>query len=355
MNTIAKEKAFDFSLPKLLECALPTEERGLPRDGVRLLVSDKSDNSITHSQFRNLGSFLQEGDLLIVNASGTLNAALPTTLPNGTEGRVHLSTKLSDKEWLVEVRQVSKNKTIRFHGLNVGQVLKIPGKAVLKITAPYFADNSKKDHLQLWKAQLNISGNVNEYLAQYGQAIKYSDLQHQYPSTYYQTVFANEPGSVEMPSAGRAFTAELVSNLFSKGVQFAPILLHTGISSLEIDERPYPEYFRVTSLTAKLVNQAKRNGQRIIAVGTTAIRAIESAVNDSGKVVAREGMTNLYITPERGLKVVNAMLTGFHEPKASHLLMMQALANQEHLSLAYRAAIKQQYQWHEFGDLHLLL
>ena len=161
--------------------------------------------------------------------------------------------------------------------------------------------------------------------------------------------------AVEMPSAGRAFTSELVTQLVVKGVQFAPVLLHTGVSSLEVGEQPYPEYFKVPSFSASLINRAKKSGHRVIAVGTTAIRAVESSINDDGRVIPSEGMTNLYITPKRGLKVVDAMLTGFHEPKASHLLMMEALASRSHLLVAYEAAIDNNYQWHEFGDLHLIV
>jgi S-adenosylmethionine:tRNA ribosyltransferase-isomerase len=140
-----------------------------------------------------------------------------------------------------------------------------------------------------------------------------------------------------------------------KGIQFAPITLHTGVSSLESDELPFPEYFRIPPVTASLINTARREGRRIIAVGTTSIRAVESAVDERGKVVAREGWTERYITPETGISVVDGLITGFHEPRASHLQMLEALAGRHHLEIAYRAALEEAYFWHEFGDLHLLL
>ncbi len=355
MNIITAQKAFDFVLPESLECTTPTEERGLRRDDVRLMVSNRTDNSIAHSTFKNIASFLQEGDVLIVNTSRTRNAALPTLLPGDLAGRIHLSTPLNHREWLVEVRQINGKDTSRYHGLSKHQVLSIPAGGIMEVIEPYYDKRTEDKHIKLWKVRFSTPIEISVYLKKYGQPIKYKNIDTKYPLSYYQTVFSSETGSSEMPSAGRAFTPELVTKLVLKGVQFAPVILHTGISSLEIDEAPYPEYFEVAPFTASLINRAKAENRRIIAVGTTAIRAIESAINLSGKVISKSGMTNLFITPERGLQIVNAMLTGFHEPKASHLLMMEALADKSHLAITYQSAIEAGYYWHEFGDLHLLL
>jgi S-adenosylmethionine:tRNA ribosyltransferase-isomerase len=356
MNTLQKGIAFDFSLPKLLECAQPTEVRGIPRDGVRLMVSRRSNDQIHHAQFSGISQFLREGDVLIINTSGTMNAALPTQLPNGKKGRVHLSTKLSEGEWLVEVRQVEGNKTKRFNKLNIGTFFSLPQRAMLKIIAPFYQNENSPKHIQLWRARFSLTGHLDTYLEKNGDPIRYQNLDKNYPSSFYQTVFAHKKGSAEMPSAGRAFTPELITQLVTKGIQFAPIILHTGVSSLETGEKPYPEYYKVPPFSASLINRAREEDRRIIAVGTTAIRAIESSLDThTGRVIPSEGMTELYITPGRGLKVVNAMLTGFHEPKASHLLMLEALASRMHLLKAYEAAIEGKYQWHEFGDLHLIL
>jgi S-adenosylmethionine:tRNA ribosyltransferase-isomerase len=354
MNKLQKDIAFDFSLPKLLECAQPTELRGIPRDGVQLMVSSRSDDQIRHAQFSEISQFLKEGDVLIINTSGTMNAAIPTRLPNGQPGRIHLSTKLSGEEWLVEVRQVQNNTTKRFKKLDAGTLFYLPQQAKMSITAPFY--QNKRDHIQLWRARFFLAEPMEAYLEKNGHPIQYTNLDKNYPSAFYQTVFAHEKGSAEMPSAGRAFTAKLVTQLMVKGIQFAPILLHTGVSSLEVGEKPYPEYYRVPRFSASLINRAREEGRRIIAVGTTAIRAIESSLDEnSGRVIPSRGMTDLYITPERGLKVVNGMLTGFHEPRASHLLMLEALASRHHLLKAYEAAIEGKYQWHEFGDLHLIV
>ncbi len=356
MNALHNEIAFDFSLPKLLECARPTEVRGITRDGVRLMVSRRSNDRIHHNRFSEIGQFLKEGDVLIINTSGTMNAAIPTRLPNGQEARIHLSTKLSQEEWLVEIRQVIGHKTKRFKGLKEGAFFSLPQGAKAKITAPFYQNKKERDHIQLWKARFFLNELMEDYLEKNGHPIQYGNLDKKYPPAFYQTVFADEKGSAEMPSAGRAFTPKLVTQLMVKGVQFAPVVLHTGVSSLEIGEKPYPEYYRVPLFSASLINRAREEDRRIIAVGTTAIRAVESSLDENtGRVIPSEGMTELYITPGRGLKVVNAMLTGFHEPKASHLLMLEALASRRHLVKAYEAAIEKKYQWHEFGDLHLIV
>ena len=157
-----------------------------------------------------------------------------------------------------------------------------------------------------------------------------------------------------MPSAGRAFTPELITRLVARGVQVAPLLLHTGVASLEDHEPPYEEYYEIPAASARLINQARREGRRVIAVGTTVVRALETVVAD-GEVHPGQGWTGLVITPQRRLRAVSGLLTGLHEPRASHLAMLAALAGEAHLRLAYAEALRERYLWHEFGDLHLIL
>jgi S-adenosylmethionine:tRNA ribosyltransferase-isomerase len=158
-----------------------------------------------------------------------------------------------------------------------------------------------------------------------------------------------------MPSAGRPFSERVIAALAEKGVAIAPILLHTGVSSLEDHEPPYPEFYRVDATTAGLVNEARDRGNRVVAVGTTSVRAVETVADSTGKAEVGEGWTDLVITPDRRLNVVDAMLTGFHEPQASHLAMLHALAGRPHVEHAYVAALRRKYLWHEFGDVHLIL
>ncbi len=353
-SIISENKAYAFDLPYQLECAKPTEERGLRRDEVRLMVSHYNSDQVFHTEFYKIDQFMQAGDVLIVNTSGTLKAALEGFLEDGKKVRIHFSTKISLDRWVVEIREVKEGSTRRYTGSKPGEVIAFKNGGSLKLTNSYY-ERKGDQHLQLWHAQIQLPVSLEEYLDHYGQPIRYQYIKENYPQSYYQTVFAQEMGSAEMPSAGRPFTHELITRLVTKGVQIAPILLHTGVASLEVDERPYEEFFSVSQSTADLVNWAREQGKRIIAIGTTAIRAIESATNEKGQVVAREGWTDVFITPERGLAVVDGLLTGFHEPKASHLLMLETLTGAAHLDISYRAALEQQYYWHEFGDVHLIL
>ena len=158
-----------------------------------------------------------------------------------------------------------------------------------------------------------------------------------------------------MPSAGRAFTPQLITKLASHGVEIVPLLLHTGVSSLEEGEQPYAERYRISEASARRITRARRDGRRIIAVGTTVVRTLETVTDAAGVTHAGMGWTDVVVTPLRGARSVDGLLTGFHEPRASHLLMLAAIAGCQHLRVAYDAALAQRYLWHEFGDLHLIL
>jgi S-adenosylmethionine:tRNA ribosyltransferase-isomerase len=206
---------------------------------------------------------------------------------------------------------------------------------------------------RLWRA--SVSGDLAGLLRRVGRPIAYGYLDRRYPLRDYQTVFSLDPGSAEMPSAGRPFTNRLVTRLVRSGVLVAPVLLHTGVSSQDAGESPQPERFQVTRDTAALVNAARARGGRVIAVGTTATRAIESATSPNGIVGAVSGWTDLVIGPDRPVRVVDGLLTGWHNPEASHLLLVEAVAGPELTQRAYDAAVAHGYAWHEFGDSGLLL
>ena len=339
-----------FNLPDKLACPKPTEERGIARDEVRLLVTDNN-GEVEHSQFKNFADYLNEGDVLVVNTSATQPAAFPVILPNGKNGVMHFSSKINEREWLVEIREIKGNRNVRWRDGLIDMVLKLPANTTIKLKSKFY-DN--RELLHLWKAEVETEEDLQQYFSKNGSPIRYQSLDQFYPIEYFQTIFSFHSGSSEMPSAGRGFTRNLVNKLLNKGVVFAPILLHTGVSSLEENESPYPEYYEVNSISAALVNNAKRKGKRVVAVGTTAVRAIESATHTNGKVIPNKGLTDLYIKSNYQMKTVNALLTGFHEPKASHLQMLQALAGIEHIKMAYDAAIENEYYWHQFGDLHLI-
>ena len=192
-------------------------------------------------------------------------------------------------------------------------------------------------------------------MLRWGFPIRYNYVKDKWPASYYQTVYATETGSAEMPSAGRAFTIELLGRLATRGIEVLPLILHTGVSNVETHEPPYKEFYRVPAETAQGVTHARREGRRVVAVGTTVVRALESVADIYGHLHAGEGWTCLVVTPERGLRAVTALLTGFHEPEATHLAILEALAGRVHVQSAYTEALHHGYLWHEFGDLHLIL
>lgn len=342
----------DFELPKELEAREPAELRGTGRDDVKLLVT--TSDSVTHAHFRDLPRFLNAGDLLVLNTTATLPAALSAIRDDGDVIALHVSTPLPGGLTVVEPRVVQAS-SLRPGGRQAGGLhytgerLALPGDASVTLIAPY------RDSQRLWIARFAMQLPLRDYLPQFGRPITYSYVDRRFPLDAYQTVYASEPGSAEMPSAGRAFTRPMLACLRRHGVRLAKLVLHAGVASLETHERPHEEYFDVPRRTADEVRRAKERGGRVVAVGTTVVRALESAVGVDGRVVAARGWTELVITPERGVRVVDGLLTGLHEPRATHLAMLEAIAGREHVQRAYAAALERRYLWHEFGDLHLLL
>ena len=348
MTTIASP--VDFVLPAELAAHEPPEARGLARDEVKLMVSRVSDDEIINTCFFHLPDHLAKGDVLVVNNSATINAAF-----NAGDITLHLSTPLDEKRWVVELRRNSKKGTSPFLDGEIGQVLNLPGGASAYLLEPYQHYPHTTVGVRLWVAELHLPLDFPAWSSRFGAPIRYDYVPGSWPLSYYQTVFATEPGSAEMPSAGRAFTQQTVARLVNKGVVIAPLTLHTGVSSLETGEAPYPERFRVPAETARAVNDARNSSGRIVAVGTTVVRALESVASYDGSVRQGEGWTDLVITPERGIRAVDAILTGLHAPDASHLSMLEAFANGYSLAKAYANALDEHYLWHEFGDLHLIL
>jgi S-adenosylmethionine:tRNA ribosyltransferase-isomerase len=356
----------DFELPPELEAGEPPEARGLRRDEVRLMVSYLDDDSVIHSRFGDLPEFLRAGDALVINTSGTMNAALPAERSDGTHLRVHLSTHLPADLWVVELRSSSGDGPV-LDGKS-GEVLSLPAGASMVLHTPYLSERRQHDEEsnRLWISTLNLTVNLNDYLDRNGSPIRYRYVSESWPAVYYQTVYATEVGSAEMPSAGRAFTPELITRLVANGVRVVPLILHTGVASLEDDEPPYEEFYRVPPETAAAINAARTAGSKVVAVGTTVVRALETVTEREGMTHPGEGWTDVFITPERGIRSIDAMLTGLHEPRSTHLSMLEALVGSvpeyplatsgtEHLEAAYSEALKRGYLWHEFGDLHLIL
>ncbi|MGW7430517.1 S-adenosylmethionine:tRNA ribosyltransferase-isomerase [Streptomyces sp. NPDC054861] len=352
----------ELRVPEERSARVPAEQRGpgRGRDDVRLMVSRGTE--VWHQAFRELPGWLRAGDVLVVNTSPTLAAAVSGRLGGEPAGRpvvVHFSTRGDDGRWAVELRDPDGRGSSRARaGGPPGAAVRLPDGARLVLDEPLAPGSGR-----LWWARADAP--VPELLARHGRPIRYGYTERDQPMEAYQTVFAlpspDGAGSAEMPSAGRPFTTRLVTELVCRGVRFAPITLHTGVASAEAHEPPYPERFEVPEASARVVNEARATGGRVIAVGTTAVRALESAAAGGpggwprSVVRAAAGWTDLVVTPARGVRVVDGLLTGLHEPAASHLLMLEAVAGRAALHRAYEEALRALYLWHEFGDLHLIL
>ncbi len=351
MTIAAEYPTTQFTLAPGSEATGPPERRGVPRDGVRLLVARP--DRIEHRRFLDLPALLEPGDLVVVNTSATMPAAVSGRRDDGNLAPVHIATSLSSREWVVEIRRHdgrAPDLTTR-----PGQQLHLPGGVKLQLSTAYPDPTPDDGTSRLWRAAVTPPTALVDYLSTYGRPIGYDYLSEQYPLADYQTVYARQPGSAEMASAGRPFTAPLLVQLMAMGVTFAPIVLHAGVSSLELHEPPASERFEVPEPTARLVQNARESGHRVIAVGTTVVRALETAAHPSGLIKAARGWTDLVLGPRHPVRAVTGLITGLHAPQASHLLLLESVAGAELVNAAYTAAVQNRYLWHEFGDSTLFL
>ncbi len=341
-----------FPVPDETTAPAPAEHRGVARDGVRLLVA-RAPGDLRHRVFRDLPGELEPGDLVVVNTSATVAGEADARSRARGDVVVHVSNRLDDGTWVVEVRTAPDAQRPVLDA-EPGDVLTLDG-ASLTLLTPYPREHSSPTGVgnRLWRA--TASGDLPATLARTGRPIAYGYLDRPYPLADYQTIFGIDPGSAEMPSAARPFTTDIVTALITRGVGVSPVTLHTGLSSQEAGEAPQPERFSVPALTAEAVNAAKARGGRIVAVGTTVTRALESAVDEHGRVHEARGWTERVITPDDPVRVVDGLVTGWHNPEASHLMLVESVAGRELTQAAYDAAVAAGYLWHEFGDSALLL
>ena len=354
MTVLTLRPTTTFRAPPDAFAAAPAEARGLSRDAVRLLVAGPE--GVRHARFADLPHHLRPGDLVVVNNSATVAGQLDAHLRGAGPGRpvvLHVGSVLEGGDRVVEVR-TAPDAARALLDAHVGDLLRVGG-AELTLLAPYPRDASSPtgEGNRLWRAE--VAGDLDAALRRHGRPISYGYLDRHYPLSAYQSVFSTVPGSVEMPSAGRPFTEEIVTRLVARGVAVAPVTLHTGFSSQEAGEAPQPEWYDVPAATARLVTSTRAAGGRVVAVGTTVTRALESAVDHAGRVVARSGWTDRVVTPADPPRVVDGLVTGWHDPGASHLLLVEAVAGPALTQAAYDAASSGGYLWHEFGDAGLLL
>ncbi len=330
-----------MSLNVVNDASAPAEARGLARDEVRLLVATPS--QLTDTVFHTLPSHLRAGDLLVVNTSATLPAALDGLRTSGDPVVVHLASALDDGTWLVEVRPPGRSSG-PVTDVREGERIALSAGAWLTVL------DTPPGQIRLHRGLVTCAGPVTGLLERFGRPIAYAYVPGRWPLEDYQTLFATEPGSAEMPSAGRPFTARTVTDLALNGVLLASVLLHCGVSSPDAGEPPRPERFRVPASTAALVAHVRRRGGRVVAVGTTVTRALETTGGQAGV-----GWTDLVLGPDRPAQVVNGLVTGWHEAGGSHVQLLRAVAGRDLVDRAYERAAERDYLWHEFGDSCLLL
>lgn len=324
---------------ELRDALAPPEWRGIERDAVRMLVTDRMLRSHAHLRFFDLPSVLRTGDLLVVNDSATIPAAILATRANGESIVLHVSTMIDARLWMAEPRGL----------VRAGEELVLPNGGRAVIIAPVVPQRPR-----LWYTGFALPMPMNPYLAGVAEPIRYGYVTERFPLSDYQTLFAREPGSSEMPSAARPFTPRVVDALRGRGVAATAITLHCGVSSFEAPETPASERFTVSHAAAEAVNAARRQGRRVIAIGTTVLRALESAVRDGG-VIAASGWTDLIVDKGYRVRAVDGLLTGFHDSTATHRWVLRSFLDRQLLDTAYEAAVEHGYYRHEFGDVHLVL
>ena len=354
----ARSTARPFRIPAGGQAGTPVEltrGEGLvgsdARADVRLLVARRGTGRLSHRRFADIGGALTPGDVLVVNTSAVIPAAVDAMGTDGRELRLHLSTEQPGGFWVVEPRRRAGVGTARYEGDPPRRLL-LAGGGEATLLSPYPAGTGTR---RLWLARLDLPKATLPYLGAHGQPIRYAHVEGAWPLAAYQSVFSRVPGSAEMPSAARPFTHALVSDLVTRGVVIVPVTLHTGVSSQEAGEAPYAERFSVPPATAQAVNAARADGRRVVAVGTTVVRALETTADDRGRSHPGQGWTETVITPERGVRVTDGLLTGWHEPESSHLALLETIAGRPLLEASYAAAVAERYRWHEFGDSHLIL
>jgi len=340
-----KRAELTFDRPETLFARVPPEKRGRDRDDVRLLVPLPDGHH--HARFEGLPQFLRAGDLLVVNESAAIPASLPAAGKLG-DVLLNLCTRFRSDLWIAEPRwSAGKPGPLP---VRPGDELRV-GSSTVRLLSEY------PGLPRLWFAQADRP--FESIVAAVGGPIHYG-YTDEWPMEVYQTLFSRVPGSAEMPSAARPITPRVKGLLEEAGVRFAPILLHTGVSSLEIagetveSEAMYPEPFFVSRETADAVNRTHVSGGRVIAVGTTVVRALESAWTAEG-VRPRTAFTRLCVNPDRGVHAVDGLLTGFHDPVTSHLALLGAFLGMDGVRRAYMEATRAGYLWHEFGDSHLVI
>jgi S-adenosylmethionine:tRNA ribosyltransferase-isomerase len=337
---------FDYELPEELIAQKPTEKR----ENSKMMVLNRTEHTISHKHFYNIVDLLDENCVLILNNTKVMPARLYGYKETGAKIEVFLLKEKNDNLWEVLIRPSKRVRT--------GTVLKISDELSVEIVMPLPEDGK-------WVVKMLYSGNLFEILHRVGniplppyierkladEDLKKLDFER------YQTVYAKDEGSVAAPTAGLHFTKEILAELEQKGVQIGYVTLNVGIGTFRpvkcdniLDHHMDSEKFEITQQTADLINRAKAEGKKIVAVGTTTVRTLESAYKIFGEIKECKSASELFIYPPYEFKVVDSLITNFHLPKSTLLLLVSALASKDFIFEAYAEAIKNQYRFYSYGD-----
>lgn len=339
-----KKEDFYFELPEELIAQDPLEDRS----SSRLLVLDKNTGAVEHHVFRDVLDYLEEGDCLVINDTKVIPARLFGSRI-GTEAKIEvlLLKRMENDTWETLVRPGKKAKIgtrISFgDGRLVGEVVDIVEEGNRLIRFEY-------------------QGIFEEILDQLGQMPLPPYITHQLEDkNRYQTVYAKHSGSAAAPTAGLHFTPELLQKIEDKGVKIARVTLHVGLGTFRpvkvdniLEHHMHSEFYQIDEDAAEKINSTKDNGKRVVCVGTTSCRTIESAADESGRLKACSGWTDIFIYPGYQFKILDNLITNFHLPESTLVMLVSALAGREHVLSAYQQAIEERYRFFSFGDAMLI-
>jgi S-adenosylmethionine:tRNA ribosyltransferase-isomerase len=345
-NSIYNLESYNFKLPPELIAQFPVE----PRDSSRLLVLDKKTGDIEDKVFRQLIDYLQAGDTLVINQTRVIPARLFAYKDTGAKVEILLLSKQADN-WEALVRPARKMKA--------GSRVKFVGQGDVQAEVIAELDVNGGRLLKFHKCP-----DVDQFISEAGQMPLPPYISRNAEDSdkkSYQTVYAQEPGSAAAPTAGLHFTDELLQEIKDKGVNIARIVLHVGlgtfrpVSSLDIREhRMHYEYYQVDEETSQLLNATRKSGRHIVAVGTTVVRTLETVYNDDCGFSSQSGETNKFIYPGYKFKAIDKMITNFHLPGSSLLMLVSALAGMDHTMAAYQHAVDNEYRFFSYGDAMLI-
>lgn len=339
-----KTSDFDYYLPEELIAQTPIE----PRDNSRLLSYQIKEDKIEHKIFKDILSYLKEGDVLVRNNTRVLPARMFAFTENGGKVEILLLKRFDLKTWEVLVKPGKKAR--------VGKVLTISEELKLKVIGNIEEAGSRK-------VEFIYEGVFEDIISRLGEMpLPPYITQKLQDKERYQTVYSKTDGSAAAPTAGLHFTPELLEKLKEKGVIIVDVLLHVGLGTFRpvkeedvTKHHMHSEYFEISEEACEIINKAKKEGRRVIAVGTTSVRTLESAVNERGEVVAQKGNTEIFLYPPYKFKVVDGLITNFHLPKSTLIMLVACLVGQDKILDIYKTAVEERYRFFSFGDACLFL